>query len=407
MLRRLQCYADRVFGLRPALDAVRARRKKPRIPTGLVLASYVLLFWANLGSLNALEQGRADPAWRRWLGGELCSADTMGRVAALLDPDDLRDLLRRHHRRRKRNKGFARRPGQLRYLVLDGHEGVHSYKRSWKDALERVVHFATADRARYYFRYVAAYLTNGREWILLDAEPQRSGEGEIEAARRLVQRLLKHEARAFDVVSGDALYLDPALWKLVRRHKKHLLAVLKNENRDLLQDARSLFALSPGARLDRGKTQRTCWDLEGFTTWPQAGETVRVVRSLEQTPVKRQRDKRIEMECAEWFWATSLPQALASTRTVVEAGHGRWDIENHGFNELCTRWHADHAYKYDANALLNGVLLLFLAFNVWNAFYTRNLKPQARAGHTQTHWRQLVGADFRLAFAPAAPPHPP
>ena len=35
--------------------------------------------------------------------------------------------------------------------------------------------------------------------------------------------------------------MDPNLWKLVRNHKEHIIAVLKNEERDLLVDARSLF----------------------------------------------------------------------------------------------------------------------------------------------------------------------
>ena len=62
------------------------------------------MFLANLGSLNALEQGKAPGKWREWLGGDLCSAKTMGRVAAQMDLDDLRYLLRRYHRKRKRRK---------------------------------------------------------------------------------------------------------------------------------------------------------------------------------------------------------------------------------------------------------------------------------------------------------------
>ena len=45
-----------------------------------------------------------------------------------------------------------------------------------------------------------------------------------------------------NVVCGDNLYMDPALWKLIRARKKYVIAVLKNENRDLLQDARALLA---------------------------------------------------------------------------------------------------------------------------------------------------------------------
>lgn len=62
-----------------------------------------------------------------------------------------------------------------------------------------------------------------------------------------------------------------------------------------------------------------------------------MVRSIEETPVKRQRTREVEWRRTEWFWATSLPQAQLSTRGILEAGHGRWAIENYGFNEVCTR----------------------------------------------------------------------
>ncbi|MDQ1255465.1 MAG: Tnp 1 protein, partial [Candidatus Hydrogenedentes bacterium] len=153
-------------------------------------------------------------------------------------------------------------------------------------------------------------------------------------ALRLVNRVLRRHSRAFDVACGGNLYMDPELWKLLRTHKKHVIAVLKNENRDLLQDARALFERLTPARLDDRTVRRQCWDLPGFTTWPQCGEKVRVARSLEETTVRRQNGRTEETLVSEWFWVTSLPNLLASMETIVRAGHGRWGIENYGFNEL-------------------------------------------------------------------------
>lgn len=152
------------------------------------------------------------------------------------------------------------------------------------------------------------------------------------------------------------------------------------------------------------KTKRQCWDLNGFTTWPQCGEPFRVVRSVERTIIKRQETKEPQTVESEWFWVTSLPPALASTRTIVRAGHGRWDIENHGFNELCNLWHGDHAYKYNAHALLACTLLLFIAYNLFHAFIERNLKPQIRAGRTQKYWADLIAAEFITVFSPKTAP---
>jgi hypothetical protein len=266
------------------------------------------------------------------------------------------------------------------------------------------VHFAQGDRTQYYFRYVGAYLTDGRPRLLPDAERQLPGEGEIACAARLVTRLLDRYPRAFDVVCGDNLYMDPALWKLLRARNKHVIAVLKNENRDLVEDARSLLGPVAPLRLDDRHVRRTCWDLQGFTTWPQCGEQVRVVRSLEETGVRRQNGRERETRVSEWFGVTSPPTLLAATETVVRAGHGRWGIENRAFNELCNRWHGDHAYRYTAHALMACTLLLFIAYNLFHAFRERNLKPQARAGRSEKYWADLIAAEFVVAFhRPRAP----
>ena len=401
---RLLRYGETIFGVCSALRAVKDGRVKPRIPAGRVALLYVMLMLARLGSLNALEQRKASASWEKWLGGPVPSADLMGDVAVTMRLDYLRRILSGQHKQLKRNKGFDRGKDGLRWLILDGHEGVSSYRRSWRDALERVVHFQKGDRTQYYFRYVAAYLTNGRHYQLLDAERQLPGEGEIACAIRLLERLLKSCPRAFDVVCGDNAYMDPKLWKLVRSHKKHLIAVLKNENRDLLEDARALFSDMKPIALDDSKVKRLCWDLDSFTTWPQCGERVRVVRSVETTLVKRQRSKKIEKLQSEWFWVTSLPSRLAPTETILRAGHGRWGIENQGFNELCSQWHGDHGYRYNAHALIACTLLLFIAYNLFHAFITRNLKPQVRAGRSQKYWADLIAAQFIIVFSPTAAP---
>jgi hypothetical protein len=405
VLARALKYGEKIYGLCSGLRKVKDERVRPRICAGRVVLAYLILMLSRLGSLNAIEQRDAPCPWIKWLGGVLPSADVMGDVTDTMNREQLRAMLHRMHRRAKRNKGFGRDKDGLRWLILDGHEGVASYRRTWKDCLQRVVHFDKGDRTQSYFRYVGAYLTNGNEVFLLDAEAQLPGEGEIACAMRLLERLFKKCPRAFDVVCGDNAYMDPKLWQLVRSRKKHLIAVLKNENRDLLVDARSLFdGMTPIVWEDE-KVKRLCWDLDDFTTWPQCGEPVRVVRSLETSTVKRQKDKKTETLQSEWFWVTSLPPRLADTKTIVRAGHGRWDIENHGFNELCNQWHGDHAYRYNANALLVCTLLLFIAYNLFHTFIERNLKPQVRAGRTNKYWADLIAAEFITAFSPmsAAP----
>jgi len=53
------------------------------------------------------------------------------------------------------------------------------------------------------------------------------------------------------------------------------------------------------------------------------------------------------------------------------------------------------------------LLNLALAFNVFHAFWSRNLKPQLRERHTKIHWANLIEATFRVLLAPELFLHPP
>lgn len=87
-------------------------------------------------------------------------------------------------------------------------------------------------------------------------------------------------------------------------------------------------------------------------------------------------------------------------------GHARWAIENEGFNELVTRWHADHVYRHEPTALLVFTLLAMLCLNVFLTFYRRNLKPAARQATSRLHVaRELTAALY--SPGPAAPPRAP
>lgn len=359
-----------------------------------ILKSVLLMHWARLGSFNALEENRPGGRWQGWLGGALCSADAEGDGAAATSLPDLRQALYRHYALRRRKKTLKPIAPGIWPLVLDGHEGRPSFLRHCPDCLQRTVHTKEGDRTQYYHRLVLALLLHADGVLLLDVEPLRPGEDEIAAARRLTERLLGELPRAFNLVLGDALYLNPGLARLVRAHGKHFLAVLKNENRDLLTDARSLFGEVEPATHEEGKTTSLWWDIEGFRSWTQLGADVRVVRSVETRTVRRQATKKPHTQTVEWIWATSLPTRLAPTAVVVRIGHRRWSIENEAFNELVNEWDADHVCKHNLTAILALWLLLCLAYNLFHVFVGRGLKPALRAHHTLKHWADLLLAGF-------------
>jgi hypothetical protein len=381
------------------LDAVRDSRRKPQIATRVILRAAVVMFLGRLGSLNALEQTKPSRFWRRWLGGELPSADTIGRVCGFVDLEGLRAVFHHEYMRLKRMKALEPPSHGLMVAVLDGHESTASYRRCCSGCLQRVIRTKDGERIQYYHRFVALRLVGRDLSITLDIEPMAPGEDELAAARWLVERVLKRYPRAFDVVAGDGLYANTEWFGFLRSRGLHALAVLKENRPNLLEDARTRFGFRPSVDLSEGDLRRQSWDSEDFTSWPEMAERVRVVRSLETRTVRRQLDDHVETLTADWYWVTTLPMLQASTAAVIRMGHDRWNIENQAFNELVNRWHADHVYRHQPTAMLVFALLAMLCLNLFTAFYYRNLKPAVRRTASTLHIARLILTDLYSEIA--------
>lgn len=386
---------NKVYGLAKIADKARDSRKKPRIPTSSVFFSALVMLLVRMGSLNAMEQSKRSAFWKRWIGRPLPSADTIGRVAEKMDCEIIRSGLHKIYTRQKRNKALKGFSQGLFALVIDGHESSSSYLRCCSECLEREIETRNGKRTQYYHRLVAALLVCKDRCILLDCELQRPGEDEVAACIRLIRRLLANYPRAFDIIIGDGLYLRANFFKIALAHGKDVIAILKDERRDLLKDAHALFDNEEPRVFLEGKTEYRWWDIEHFNSWPQLGRSVRVVRSLESTKIRRQITGEEEQLTSEWIWATTLSLQRASTKTVVKFGHARWWIENQGgFNDLVNLWHANHVYKHHPNAILTFWLLTMFAYNLFHAFIRLNLKPVLRRRYTDLHLASLIVGDF-------------
>ncbi len=371
-----------------------------------MLQSTLVLFWARLGSLNALEMVSGARFWKSWLGRPLASADTVGRVHAQLQVEGLREGLYRLYTRLKRNKALPGLGG-VDVAVVDGHESHASYRRHCSGCLERTIHTEAGDRVQFYHRQVTLMLLGERFRFLLDLEPQRLGEDEVATALRLLRRALETYPRAFQLLLADGLYAQAPFLNFLLAHRKHALVVLKDERRDLYQDARGLFTLTPPQKGQYRSRDCLWWDISDLTSWPQVPRPLRVVRSQETYRVRRQLSGEVNQESSEWIWVTTLPPSQASTELLVRLGHARWDIENYGFNELANAWHADHVYKHHPNAIEAFALVVFLAYNLFHAFWALNLKPQIRQGKTESFCAQLISAELYAEARTSVLGHPP
>lgn len=402
LLGRILAYAQKIFDLPQQLEALPDHRQKPEIPAEVFVKSLLLLWLCRLPSFNALEALGRRGLGRRFLRHSMPSADQLGRHAAILDVSGLRDILGGMYTRLSRNKVLLSLRGH-RLAAIDAHEINSSYKRCCPDCQTRQITVNGQTRTQYYHRAAVFQLIGPGFRLLLDFELLGPHEDEGTAALRLIQRVLDTHPRCFDILLGDGLYPQARFFKLLRQHNKHALVVLKDERRDVLKDARSLFGPTPHSTYQDGPTSYQCWDVTDLDSWDSFPEKVRVVRSLETTPVTQRRNgQRVrEAQTTEWVWLTTLPADEVPVATVVLFGHERWRIENEGFNELCNQWHANHYFHHHTTAITALWLLLFIAHGLFHCFL-RNIKPCRRHSLPVYLWAMLILAEFLAPLVSSA-----
>lgn len=390
MFRRLRGYLDKIFDFEARLSTLRDARCAAQIPTRSVWISVFLMFVTRLPSFNRLEQELRRPGrWDKVVGKAKPSADTLGYALCRFDLEPLRALLEHHQRTAWRIKGVQGRPGErFRVIAVDGHELGWSQARCCPQCQVREVTVKGTGKengqdrkvTQYYHRVVVAQWVGVTPPGILDLELIRPGEGETVAARRLLERILPRYARLVDVISADALYLEAPFLKRILQAGKHFVVVMKQEARELYQDADQLrSSLTPQVVVDGTKTS-TLWDIPTLGTFTTLGETVRVVWAHERDVRNRVigGKKQPVVEEKTWVWVTDLSQDQASMLRIQRWGHDRWDIENRGFNELVQHWKMDHSFIHDPTAIEALLLTLALAFLTTYLFFERNLKPAAR-----------------------------
>ena len=196
---------------------------------------------------------------------------------------------------------------------------------------------------------------------------------------------------------------------LLKGHHKHTIAVLKEERRQLFEEANRLSLLSEPKTYKQGRTYYKVWDHCISGCWDGYGKKVRVIVSEEATPkrVHSKDGKSFEnrLDKANWMWVTNLPcpetDDLDDLKNTVRICHSRWQIENQCFNETVNTCKADHVYRHSKNAIIVFLLLLFMAVNIFNIFRIRNIKDKSIK--TKVYLIELIKSGFHATGNPLSP----
>jgi len=354
-------YINKVFGFRAASAQLHdARHNPPFSPQSVFLAVfYASLF--RLPSLQQLEAELAQPALQHWLGLEQAFSDDVLRYSLCsFDVEGLQQMLVQVNRRLKRNKAFeaGRWRGRI-VAALDGIEVLSSYSRCCESCLERRVTTRGDDgqpveHTQYYHRAVGCQIVSAPVKPILALEWVQPGEGEDTAARRLLAQWPElYGSSFFDILLLDSLYAQAPVLKLAQQIGWDLVITLKQENRELSQNAAALFgSRAPDVCLQQREEGRIrearVWDTAGLPFTADYPQPVRVLRAEEQLTAAHYRkgQRTTETTTQQWVWITTLEPSTFPTREVWQLGHLRWKNENNGWNDLTQHWAFKHGFLH-------------------------------------------------------------
>lgn len=424
-LHQFEKYVCKVFALPDLLGRLTDTRRAPAIPTFDVVNSLFHTAVLRIPSLNALEGDLKERDFQQLIGRrptpdrKAFSADVVANVLDNLQLDGARTAIEEVIEQAERNKAFRGGSyGALRCVAIDGWEALASYDRHCPHCLVRKVHVkrATGDLEevnQYYHCYVVALLLGPVLDVVLAIEPVRNEEarrdtgseqagheGELTAARRLLEVLHETYGTFIDAVVLDALYANGPVMTQLDGYGYGGFIVLKKDHNEPLKEALALWqGQDPCERYDdpTKKEHIEFWDGDEIETLETYTGKVRVIRAVVTKP-----------GTAPTTWCFAIIGTRArkiSRRTALTIIRARWHIEDTAFNQWVQYWNFGHVFRHTANALMAVLLLWTLAFNLLQLFVYRRLGRARRPKDPTDTIRHLVEVMLRdVATLPAPIP---
>ena len=376
-------YVLKVFILNRVVREVRDSRPYGRIPTRPLFLSLLLGVVLRCGSYNDLAKQTKRRRWQHLIHWSArISEDAFYYVSERFYLEDLRQALVGANKTLKANKALEScKINGLLPLSLDANEHFHSRSRCCPCCCQREIQETDEQGQKhtvieYYHRYVFAQINGPNFNVLLDVEPIRPGEGEAEAALRLLGRLRRlYGPRFVDLITVDSWYVQGPFLKALDKLGWAWVVVLKQERMEVFQEARALSAgQAPTEQFYDEVRQRDVklWQVKDlhFSEGYGYDRKVSVVHGQEQwTETKITGGKKAsQLQSSDWWWMASEQLRLYPPRVVYEGGHRRWGIENKAFNELTQFYHLEHCYHHEPVAMLAQMLILLLGFVLFSAY---------------------------------------
>ena len=376
-LKKLLTYMKSVYKIPQKIKGLTDKRQRKSIPLFNIVMPTLIFLMLQYDSFHTVFSAPECMSKRlkNCIQGRIPKVDAVRDLLSRIDPEEIRRIHEETVDTMKRNRVF--REGTIGGYVVAGIDGVELFSSTKKACPECLRRKTQSGQTEWFHRSVVCMTVGKAPHVILGQEMLKpkdgSGkdEGELTGGKRLIERLRKRHGHFADVIVADALYLNAPFIKTLKENGLEGVIRLKDERRLLFQDAESLFHRGEGKKksFQKGKKKAEVWDLSGFEM-PNCPYRLRVVRYHETWKEKGKNKER-------WMWlVTTLEEA--GYEVLWEMMNHRWDIEENGFHQLKTYYHAKHCYCHGATEVIWN--LLIIDFNMREIYLYRRIHGFIKRG---------------------------
>lgn len=390
---QLETYLDKVYDFPQLVAGLAEGRQYPQHSWQKVFSTLFLGAALQVPSLHQIEAECRDGALAKRIGP--ISEDTLGYALQRQTPEPVFTLGCEIARRLKRN-GVLHSAWSRGLIVaaVDGIEICSSFVRCCDACMERKVDRKVAGQMQtdiqYYHRIAAVTLVSTSFPIPLGIRFQKDGEGEVGCALALLQDLVKQLGkRFFDLVVGDALYLQAPFVKEVEALGLDWAFTLKQNQPDLLREAERLTAAAAPHSIETvPQAELSVWHLPQVD-WPVADRLIAVTKTVRiqnlrrivvensGDGIKKKKKTPVAIESTN-FYASNFQLGSIAPTFIHQLGRSRWRIDTELFQTLTTDCHLKHPAVHQSNALVLLTMIRLLAYTLTMVFFHRQVLSHAR-----------------------------
>lgn len=296
---------------------------------------------------------------------ELPDYGTLNYYLEQLSPACLSELRRKMVVELIRSKVFNqnRLLGKYWIVIFDGTGLFHFKERHCENCLmQTTVDERGNRRQEYYHKVLEAKLvladnlvvSLGTEFIENEKEDVSKQDCELNAAKRLMQRLKEEYPRLPVCLLGDALYGVEPIMKICRENGWTYLLTLREKTQPSITEDYALLADD-----NLAKEMKNACKEKG---------TLRYYNRVDEITEKQEVFNVLEYEYQDvmgkyrYLWTTNITILKGNAEELAAAGRKRWKIENEGFNNQKNGiYKIEHLNSRDSNAMKNHYLLTQIA----------------------------------------------